>query len=178
MFRSKLMFVVSLVALLAFAFTAAVPAKAAAQAKPTIVDVALSVNASNGEFSTLIAALAAADLVGALDGKGQYTVFAPTDAAFAKLGLNAGNIGTAFDKATLTKILLYHVAPGERFASDVVSSSKIRTLSKSFLGVKVNADGAFLVDNLGREAKIVATDIDASNGVIHIIDTVVLPVAP
>lgn len=152
----------------ALAFASFAPAFAARQ-KTTIVDKALEINAATGEFSTLIAAVVAADLVGTLDGNRQFTVFAPTDAAFAKLGLNASNIGT-LDKATLTNILLYHVAPGERFAADVVSSSKIRMLNKSFAAVEVNDMGAF-IDG----AKIILTDVDVDNGVIHVVDSVLLP---
>lgn len=137
--------------------------------RETIVDVALAVNADSGEFSTLIAALVAADLVGALDGNGQYTVFAPTDAAFAKLDLNADNIGD-LDKAALTDILLYHVARGNRMASDVVSSEQIRMLNGDFTEIGL-MDGNAYID----ESMIVATDVPADNGVIHIIDTVLIP---
>lgn len=147
-------------------FTAG-PAKAASG--PTIVEIALSVNSGSGEFSTLIAAVQYAGLVDTLNGNRQFTVFAPTDAAFAKLGLNASNI-TSLPKDLLTDILLYHVAPGERFAADVVSASKVRTMSKGFAAIEVNDTGAY-VDN----AKIIATDIDASNGVIHVIDSVMFP---
>lgn len=142
---------------------------AARQSAPdgSIVDIALAVNAENGEFSTLIAAVQAAGLVDALDARRQLTVFAPTDAAFAQLGLNAGNIGSV-DRATLTNILLYHVAPGERFATDVLASSKIRMLNKGFAVVDA---GAGTIDG----APIVGTDIDASNGVIHIVSKVLLP---
>lgn len=143
-------------------------APAAAQ-QPTIVEIALAVNAESGEFSTLIAALSSAGLVDALNGKGQFTVFAPTDAAFAKLGLDASNIGS-LDKTTLTNILLYHVARGNRPASDVVSANRIRMMNKGFTFVSVNDEGAFI-----NSSKIVTTDIFASNGVIHIIDTVLMP---
>jgi uncharacterized surface protein with fasciclin (FAS1) repeats len=133
----------------------------------SIVDTAIAANAQSGEFSTLIAAVKAAGLVETLDGRRQFTVFAPTDAAFAKLGLNAGNVGD-FDRAALTNILLYHVAAGERFASDVLDSSKIRMLNKQFATV----DGtAGTIDG----AAIVGTDIDVSNGVIHIVSDVLMP---
>lgn len=137
--------------------------------EPTIVEIALAVNAETGEFSTLIAALSTAGLVDTLNGNRQFTVFAPTDAAFAELGLNAGNIGT-LPVDLLTNILLYHVAPGERFSGDVVSSDRIRTVSKGFLFPSVTDEGAFVNDS-----QIIAVDIDASNGVIHIIDAVLLP---
>jgi uncharacterized surface protein with fasciclin (FAS1) repeats len=142
---------------------------------PTIVDVALSVNAASGEFSILIAALQAADpaVLETLSGKGQFTVFAPTDMAFADLleefDLTLGDVVS--DPAALTNILLYHVARGSRYAEDVIESDQIRTLNKSFL----YQDGGFLTDQNGRTAEIVATDIPAVNGVIHVINKVVLP---
>jgi transforming growth factor-beta-induced protein len=136
---------------------------------PTVVDVALSVNASTGEFSTLIAAVVDAGLVEALSAKGQRTVFAPTDAAFAALGLDATNIGD-LDTATLQNILLYHVAPGRRLAEDVVDSDRIRMLNKQFNDIEI-ANGMAYIGG----AQIIATDIEATNGVIHVIDAVLLP---
>ncbi len=137
--------------------------------RTSIVDVALAVNADSGEFSTLIAALQAAGLVEALDGRGQYTVFAPTDEAFAALGYDATSIaGIPVDD--LAAILLYHVAPGERYAADVVASTRIRTLSKGFLFPRVEMGTAYVND-----AEILATDIEADNGVIHVIGGVLLP---
>ena len=109
----------------------------------------------------------AAGLVETLDGRRQFTVFAPTDAAFAELGLDAGNIGS-LGRATLTNILLYHVAPGERVAADVLGSSKIRMLNKHFAAVNANAG---TIDG----GAIVATTIDVSNGVIHVVSDVLLP---
>jgi uncharacterized surface protein with fasciclin (FAS1) repeats len=152
------------------------PPEVLAAKGPSIVEIALAVNADTGEFSTLIAALVAADLVDALNGMHQYTVFAPTDEAFAALGLDADNIGD-MDKATLTKILLYHVAPGERFAEDVVESERIRTLSKQFLFPEVTEDGVFILDEIGAspDAQVILPDVDARNGVIHVIDNVLLP---
>lgn len=168
--RTKFLPVVMVTLMLAVLFSAFMSTAVQAKAKgATIVDVALSVNAETGEFSTLIAALKSAGLVGALDGKGQFTVFAPTDAAFAKLGLNAENIGT-LDKATLRNILLYHVARGARYAEDVVESSRIRMLNRGFTFVTVSGSSVFIND-----AQILAVDVKASNGVIHVIDTVLLP---
>jgi uncharacterized surface protein with fasciclin (FAS1) repeats len=137
--------------------------------RTTIVDVALAVNAESGEFSTLIAAVVAADLVDALSGNGQLTVFAPTDAAFAKLDLNADNIGE-MDPDALTGILLYHVAKGRRMAEDVVSSDQIRMLTGQRTMISLMDGGAYINDSM-----IVATDVPADNGVIHVIDTVLLP---
>lgn len=158
------------------------PAAMAKSDKPkdinSIVDVAIAVNSSGpfaGAFDTLIAAVLAADpaVLATLDGKGQYTVFAPTDDAFLALGLTPDNIGTLPQDA-LTQILLYHVAPGNRDSGDVISSSRIRTLYGGFL----MQDSGMLTDNLGRTANIIVTDVPADNGVIHAIDAVVLPFAP
>lgn len=144
----------------------------------TLVDVAISVNTEGpyaGSFDTLIAAVLAADpaVLKTLSGKGQFTVFAPTDAAFEALGLTPENIGD-FDKDALTQILLYHVAKGRRDAEAVVDSSRIRTLQGGFL----MQSGGVLTDKLGREANIIVTDVPADNGLIHVIDAVVLPFAP
>lgn len=144
---------------------------------PTIVDIALAVNAETGEFSKLIAALQATGLDKALDGKRQFTVFAPTDAAFTALEEMLEEAGITPDLATLTNILLYHVAPGNRPAEDVVASTKIRMLNKQFAAVEigdpVNGLGVFVGG-----AEVLAVDIFASNGVIHIIDKVLLPPPP
>jgi len=145
----------------------------------TIVDVAIAVNSEGpfaGDFDTLIAAVLAADpaVVETLSGNGQHTVFAPNDDAFDALGLNADNIATALPQDVLTEILLYHVVKGRRYAEDVVDSSKLRTLLREFL----QQDGGVLTDNLGLEAEIKVTDVEAANGIIHVIDAVVLPYAP
>jgi uncharacterized surface protein with fasciclin (FAS1) repeats len=138
---------------------------------PSIVDTALAVNASTGEFDYLIEAVVRADLVATLDGNRQFTVFAPTDAAFEDLFDTLGVSGiNQIPVGTLRAVLLYHVAPGERFAADVVSSERIRTVSKGFLTPSVSGSSAFVND-----AQIIATDIDVSNGVIHVIDEVLLP---
>ena len=172
-----LLFVVVLAATLLF--MSVVPGMAAARKKaaktPSIVDVAIDVNTSGpyaGSFDTLIAAVLAADpaVVQTLTSKGQYTVFAPTDAAFAKLGLNETNIGTV-PKADLTKILLYHVAHGRRYAEDVVASDQIRMLNGGF----VFQSGGVLTDAQGGMSTIIVTDVEATNGVIHAIDSVLLP---
>jgi len=137
--------------------------------RTTIVDLALAVNADSGEFSTLIAALAAADLVDVLDGNGQFTVFAPTDEAFAALDLNPDNVGD-LPVEDLTDILLFHVVKGRRMAEDVVASEKIRMLNGGFAMIEVDGGGA-TIDG----AMIVATDYGTDNGVVHIIGDVMLP---
>ena len=137
---------------------------------PSIVDTAIAVNQSTGEFDHLIEAVVRADLVATLDGNRQFTVFAPTDAAFEDLFDALGVSGVNdIPVGTLRAVLLYHVAPGERFAADVVSSARIRTLSKGFLWPSVNG-GVYIND-----AQVIAADIDVSNGVIHVIDRVLLP---
>ena len=170
---SKFMYAL-LIAVFAFGAFAAPAAQAAPKAN-SIVDVALAANAKTGEFSILIAALQAADpaVIQTLSGKGQFTVFAPTDAAFVallgELNLTAGQL--LGNKALVTKVLLYHVARGNRDSADVLDSERIRMLKGGFL----LQDGGVLTDANGRTSNIIATDIKASNGVIHVIDRVVLP---
>ena len=128
------------------------------------------VASSAGSFKTLVAALQAAGLVETLQGPGPFTVFAPTDEAFAKLP--KGTVETLLkpeNKEKLVAILTYHVVAGKVMAADV-KTMKAKTVNGQELDVKVS-DGAVTVDN----AKVVKTDVPASNGVIHIIDTVVLP---
>ena len=130
----------------------------------------VAVASSAGSFKTLVAAVKAAGLVETLQGPGPFTVFAPTDEAFAKLPK-----GTVEDllkpenKAKLVSILTYHVIPGKVMAADV-KTMKAKTVNGQELDVKATSKGV-MIDN----AKVVKTDIPASNGVIHVIDTVVLP---
>ena len=128
-----------------------------------IVDTAVAA----GQFKTLATALQAAGLVETLKGKGPFTVFAPTDEAFAKIP-KADLDALLKDKAKLTAVLTYHVVPGKVMAKDV-KAGKVKTVQGSELTVA--AMGGVTVDN----AKVIKTDIAASNGVIHVIDTVVLP---
>ncbi len=120
-----------------------------------------------GDFKTLATALAAAGLVDTLKGKGPYTVFAPTDAAFAKIP-KADLDALIKDKAKLTAFLTYHVVPGKVMAADV-KAGKVKTVQGSEL--TVSTSGGVMVD----KAKVTATDIVADNGVIHVIDTVIMP---
>ncbi len=139
---------------------------AAAFAKD-IVDTAVGA----GQFDTLVAALKAANLVDALRGDGPFTVFAPTDDAFAKLP--KGTLESLLkpeNAGQLKAILLYHVVPGRYVARDVMRSSTAKTLNGQRLAFEVNA-GSVKVDG----AKVVAANIECANGVIHVIDTVVLP---
>lgn len=132
-----------------------------------IVDVAVAA----GQFDTLAAALQAAGLVDTLKGTGPFTVFAPTDAAFAKLP--AGTVDTLLkpeNKDQLVGILTYHVVPGKVMAADVVKLSSAKTVNGADITV-THKDGVVRVDN----AKVVKADIEAKNGVIHVIDAVILP---
>lgn len=125
-----------------------------------------------GQFNTLAKALRAAGLVETLKGKGPFTVFAPTDEAFAKLP--AGTLESLLkpeNKARLTAILTYHVVPGKLLAADVVKQNSWKTVQGGSLRISVKAGSNVLVDN----ARVVKTDILCSNGVIHVIDSVVLP---
>jgi uncharacterized surface protein with fasciclin (FAS1) repeats len=129
-----------------------------------IVDTAVSA----GQFTTLVKALKAADLVDALKQEGPYTVFAPNDAAFAKLP--AGALDALLkDKTKLTAVLKYHVVPGKVSAAQVKPGA-VKTLEGDALTVSTKG-GAVMVD----DAKVIKTDIDTSNGVIHVIDSVLMP---
>jgi uncharacterized surface protein with fasciclin (FAS1) repeats len=136
---------------------------------PNLVQLAQSVNAETGEFSTLLAAVVRAGLVDALSATGQRTVFAPTDAAFALAGLTSANIGTV-PVETLTDILLYHVAPGRLLAANVVSVSQLTMANGGVAQIRLQGGVAYIDD-----ARILATDVEATNGVIHVIDAVILP---
>jgi len=132
----------------------------------TIVDIAVA----DGRFDTLVAAVVAADLAGALS-SGDWTVFAPTDDAFAKLGLNAGNIASSFTKAQLTDILLYHViGRGIGSAEAIALAGDVTMANGAQAGLKVFEDELYVND----DAKVIIPDIVTSNGVIHVVDTVVL----
>ena len=131
-----------------------------------IVDTAVAA----GSFNTLVAAVKAADLVDTLKGEGPFTVFAPTDAAFAKLP--AGTVDDLLkpeNKAKLVKILTYHVVPGKVMSSDLSDGMMAKTVEGSEVTIKT--DPAVMVDG----AKVTQADIVASNGVIHVIDSVIMP---
>jgi uncharacterized surface protein with fasciclin (FAS1) repeats len=131
-----------------------------------IVDTAVEA----GSFKTLAAALQAADLISTLKSEGPFTVFAPTDAAFAKIP-KADLDALLKDKAALTEVLTYHVVSGTVMAADVVKLTQAKTVEGSPVKIKV-VDGNVMINN----ANVSATDIAASNGVIHVIDTVIMPV--
>lgn len=162
---------VAAVALAGAALTLAVPAAAQYSAAnetrksdKTIVEIA----ASAGSFETLVTALKAAGLVDALSGEGPFTVFAPTDEAFAKLP--AGTLESLLaDKEKLTAILTYHVVAGKVTAKDVMGMTSATTAQ----GEKLSFDTSNGV--MVNDAKVVKADVMASNGVIHVIDTVLIP---
>jgi uncharacterized surface protein with fasciclin (FAS1) repeats len=152
------------VAVLGFLGALVHPTTTTAGSGRDIVDTAIEA----GSFSTLARALAEAGLVDTLKGPGPYTVFAPTDAAFAKLP--AGTLDALLaDRAKLTRVLTYHVVPGKVMAADVVKLDRVQTVQGQSVpiatgqGVKVG------------DANVLKTDIEASNGVIHVIDAVILP---
>ncbi len=130
-----------------------------------IVDTAVTA----GSFNTLVTAVKAADLVNTLKGKGPFTVFAPSDSAFAKLP--EGTVPSLLkDKEQLAGVLTYHVVPGKLMAKDVLGSQWLTTANGQSLMVHMNGDTP-MIDG----AKIVKSDILATNGVIHVIDSVILP---
>jgi len=155
---------------IAFAATVAAPlALTAVAAKAAdIVDTAVSA----GQFNTLVAAVQAAGLVETLKGEGPFTVFAPTDEAFAKLPAGTvENLLKPENKDQLVAILTYHVVPGKVMAADIAGKKlEAGTVQGGELSIDAMGDGVS-VD----EAKVIQADVEASNGVIHVIDTVVLP---
>ncbi|MCG6202978.1 fasciclin domain-containing protein [Psychromonas antarctica] len=135
--------------------------------KKDIVDVAVE----NGSFNTLLAAVKAAGLVDTLKGDGPFTLFAPTDEAFSNLP--EGTVAMLLkpeNKAKLVAVLTYHVVAGKVMAADVVKLESAKTVQGQTLMVVVNDDGVKI-----NNAKVIMTDVKASNGVIHVIDTVLLP---
>lgn len=132
-----------------------------------IVDTAVAA----GDFATLAAALQAGDLIDTLKSEGPFTVFAPTDEAFAKLPAGTvENLLKPENKEQLVAILTYHVVPGEVTASQVVNLKTAATVNGKDLSIRVDGGNVFVND-----AGVIATDVMASNGVIHVVDTVILP---
>ena len=152
---------------------------ASAQESKDIVDIAVSVD----DFSTLVTALKAADLVPALQGDGPFTVFAPLNSGFAKIDSNTLNsLLEPKNKSALAGILTYHVVSGKLTASDVAAALKkgngsatLTTLNGARLTAVQKNGGIYLKDSQGNYSKIAKTDVMASNGVIHIIEDVVMP---
>lgn len=146
---------------------------AAAPVEQTIVDIA----AGNADFSTLVAAVKAAGLAETLSGEGPFTVFAPTNAAFE--ALPAGTVDTLLkpeNKQQLADILTYHAVAGKVLASDV-KPGDVATVNGATFAISIEGSDVIITDGQGNKAKVVKTDIVGSNGVIHVIDTVLLPPA-
>jgi len=156
-----------LVTLLILTFLSTSLSMAGSHYNKDIVDTAVEA----GSFNTLVAAVQAADLADTLKGKGPFTVFAPTDEAFAKLP--AGTVEDLLkpeNKSKLQAILTYHVVAGKYMAKDVVTMKEAKTVNGESFMISMKSD-TVMVDN----AKVVKTDIECSNGVIHVIDTVIMP---
>lgn len=154
-------------------------AKTTPASSSTIVDLAVG----SEDLTTLVAAVTAAGLVDTLNSAGPFTVFAPTNAAFAKLP--AGTVTTLVkpeNKDTLTSILTYHVVGAEVMAADLIKaiadnggSYTITTVNGATLTASIINGSVYLKDTTGASAKVIATDLDASNGVVHLLDSVVMP---
>jgi len=168
----------------ALAFTATVGAPANAEEKTVMVGGAamfpsknIVQNAVNSkDHTTLVAAVKAAGLVDTLQGKGPFTVFAPTNTAFGKLP--AGTVETLVkpeNKATLTKILTYHVVPGKLTAADLKDGMKLKTAEGEQLTVKKDDGKVWIIDAKGGKSMVTISNVNQSNGVIHVVDTVLLP---
>jgi uncharacterized surface protein with fasciclin (FAS1) repeats len=166
------------------AFTATITAPASAEEKTVMVGGAamfpsknIVQNAVNSkDHTTLVAAVKAAGLVETLESKGPFTVFAPTNTAFGKLP--AGTVETLVkpeNKATLTKILTYHVVPGKLAASDLKDGMKLKTAEGEELSVKHRTARSWIVDAKGGTSMVTISNVNQSNGVIHVVDTVLMP---
>jgi uncharacterized surface protein with fasciclin (FAS1) repeats len=181
---SKRIALLSAVAFGALALTATIAAPVNAQEKTVMVGGAamfpsknIIQNAVNSkDHTTLVAAVKAAGLVSTLEGKGPFTVFAPTNAAFGKLP--AGTVDTLVkpeNKATLTKILTYHVVPGKFGASDLKDGMKLKTAEGEELTVKHQDGKVWIIDAKGGSSMVTISNVNQSNGVIHVVDTVLMP---
>ncbi len=160
---------VALAAVGALSLSAIAPVASMASAKPAAKPNIVQTAVAAGQFKTLVKLVKQAGLAGALQGKGPYTVFAPTDAAFAKVP-KATLAALAKDKAKLRAVLLYHVASGKLTAGKVVKLHSIKTLNGQSLKVRVN-HGTVTIGG----AQVIKANIGASNGVIHVINQVLIP---
>src|SRR3954466_545714 len=134
-------------------------------------------NAVNSkDHTTLVAAVKAAGLVDTLEGKGPFTVFAPTNSAFGKLPAGTvENLVKPENKATLSKILTYHVVPGKLEASDLTDGKKLKTVEGEQLTVRKSGDKVTIIDSKGDSSTVTIPNVNQSNGVIHVVDTVLMP---
>src|SRR2546421_3989881 len=181
---SKRIALLSAAAFAALALTATIAAPVNAQEKTVRVGGAamfpsknIIQNAVNSkDHTTLVAAVKAAGLVETLEGKGPFTVFAPTNAAFGKLPAGTvDNLVKPENKATLTKILTYHVVPGKLDASDLTDGKKLKTAEGEELTVKRSDGKVWIIDAKGDSSMVSISNVHQSNGVIHVVDTVLLP---
>jgi uncharacterized surface protein with fasciclin (FAS1) repeats len=181
---SKRIALLSAAAFSALALTATLVAPLRAEEKTVMVGGAamfpsknIIQNAVNSkDHTTLVAAVKAAGLVGTLEGKGPFTVFAPTNAAFGKLP--AGTVDSLVkpeNKGTLTKILTYHVVPGRLEASDLTDGKMLKTAEGEELTVKRDGGKVWIVDAKGGTSMVTISNVHQSNGVIHVVDTVLMP---
>ena len=181
---SKRIALLSAVAFSALALTSTFVAPARAEEKTVMVGGAamfpsknIVQNAVNSkDHTTLVAAVKAAGLVETLESKGPFTVFAPTNTAFGKLP--AGTVDTLVkpeNKGTLTKILTYHVVPGKLAASDLKDGMKLKTAEGEQLSVKLQDGKVWIVDAKGGTSMVTISNVNQSNGVIHVVDTVLMP---
>ena len=148
-----------------------------AEDSPATTETITEIVAGNPEFSTLLAAVEAAGLAETLSSDGPFTVFAPTDAAFAELP--AETLDTLLQPANkdqLAAILTYHVVPAEVMAADV-QAGEVPTVNSAPFTVALDGQAVEITDGHGNQANVIETDIDASNGVVHVIDAVLLPAA-
>ncbi|MEH2564862.1 fasciclin domain-containing protein [Bradyrhizobium sp. AZCC 2289] len=181
---SKRIAFLSAAAFSVLALTATITAPVSAQEKTVMVGGAamfpsrnIIQNAVNSkDHTTLVAAVNAAGLVETLEGKGPFTVFAPTNTAFGKLP--AGTVDSLVkpeNKATLTKILTYHVVPGKLAASDLTDGKKLKTAEGEELTVKHQDGKVWIIDAKGGSSMVTISNVNQSNGVIHVVDTVLMP---
>jgi uncharacterized surface protein with fasciclin (FAS1) repeats len=181
---SKRIALLSAAAFAALALTTSVTIPASAEEKTVMVGGAamfpsknIIQNAVNSkDHTTLVAAVKAAGLVDTLEGKGPFTVFAPTNAAFGKLPAGTvDNLVKPENKATLTKILTYHVVPGKLEAADLKDGMKLKTAEGEQLTVKKQDGKVWIVDAKGGTSMVTIANVNQSNGVIHVVDTVLMP---
>jgi uncharacterized surface protein with fasciclin (FAS1) repeats len=181
---SKRIALLSAAAFSALALTATIVAPVNAEEKTVMVGGAamfpsknIVQNAVNSkDHTTLVAAVKAAGLVDTLESKGPFTVFAPTNAAFGKLP--AGTVDTLVkpeNKPTLTKILTYHVVPGRYAASDLTDGKKLKTAEGEELTVRKSDGKVMIIDAKGGSSTVTISNVNQSNGVIHVVDTVLMP---
>ena len=181
---SKRIALLAAAAFSALAITATVVAPVSAEEKTVMVGGAAMFPSKNiiqnavhsKDHTTLVAAVKAAGLVETLEGKGPFTVFAPTNTAFGKLPAGTvDNLVKPENKATLTKILTYHVVAGKYDASSLSEGKKLKTVEGEELTVKHQGDKVWIVDAKGGTSMVTISNVNQSNGVIHVVDTVLMP---